>query len=537
MSETQATQPEVANYITDIFGADSDDEEQPVSKPIVTKVDDQQDDDALLEDSDDEAPTQKSNRLKKGGSNSQVASEPDEHVEDSDNDEVFKPQKDEKKRKKDGKSSGKIKKSRPNSVGSSSSKAATTDEKKERESGDEYDSGDDVVKTKEDERFIDEDDDFADVAAEYNAEEQNFDDERPDDYHKGKTKVKVSSGGEGSGSSYSKKGSDPFSETLEYMKKPKAVLMSEAEKDKITERLLHRMADACTKDEALFKKGEPPVYKLQMLKTVQQVVSVKTLQHNLLEKDILGAFKDWIEPKRDAAKTLASFSVRTAIYDMLDKLPCQTDHLKRTEGDKKPIGHTILALRKHKMETPENKRKLKEIMEKWCRPVFRKSADARSKTGDASATAELTALAMERHAAKAAAAAAEIATVKALIDGTEEDEGEGEGEDSQRERRGGVKESSQSQGTGFDAVLAGATHAKEKDIYLRARTPYSQGFLFTVQPDAKVVERKESNEKAFGQTRAALLKKMQQTGSKGKGVGTKLNPRAMDSSTTGRNKA
>jgi hypothetical protein len=156
------------------------------------------------------------------------------------------------------------------------------------------------------------------------------------------------------------------------MKKPKAVLMSEAEKDKITERLLHRMHDAFTKDEALFKKGEPPVYKLQMLKTVQQVVGVKTLQHNLLEKDILGAFKDWIEPKRDAAKTLASFSVRTAIYDMLSKLPCQTDHLKRTEGDKKPIGHTILALRKHKMETPENKRILKEIMEKWCRPVFRK---------------------------------------------------------------------------------------------------------------------------------------------------------------------
>lgn len=147
-------------------------------------------------------------------------------------------------------------------------------------------------------------------------------------------------------------------------------------------------------------------------------------------------------------------------------------------------------------------------------------------------------LAMERHAAKTAAAAAEIAAVKALIDGTEgEEEGEEEGDESQREKRGGSKESSQSQGSGFDAVLAGATLAKEKDIYLRARTPYSSGFLFTVQPDSKVVERKESNEKAFGQTRAALLKKMQQTGSKGKGVGTKLNPRAMDMSTTGRNKA
>ena len=72
---------------------------------------------------------------------------------------------------------------------------------------------------------------------------------------------------------------------------------------------------------------------------------------------------------------------------------------------------------------------------------------------------------------------------------------------------------------------------------MRARTPYSSGFLFTVQPEAKVVERKESNEKAFGQTRALLLKKMTHTGNKGGGGGTKVNPRAMDMAMTGRNKA
>ena len=227
-----------------------------------------------------------------------------------------------------------------------------------------------MQRTAEDDRFIDEDDDLAGVAGEYDNEEQVFDDERPDDYVSGK---KSKSSGRGSSSDGgSRKSADPFSETLEAMKKPKAVLMSEAEKDKITERLLLRMHDAFVKDEALFKQGEPAVHKLQMLRTVQQMVAVKTLQHNLLEKDILGAFKDWIEPKRDTAKTLPSLTVRTAVYEMLTKLPCQTDHLKRTEGDKKPIGYTILALRKHKLETPENKRALKELMEKWCRPVFRK---------------------------------------------------------------------------------------------------------------------------------------------------------------------
>jgi TFIIS helical bundle-like domain len=389
MSQTQATQPEVANYITDIFGADSDDEQEAPSLPV-TRVPpasfaDNDDDDIALQDSDDEAPTQKPNRFKKG---STADDDDDDKIEDSDEDDADKSGKKtktlKKKRKEGGNTSrskddgNKLKKRKQISSSSSSSSSssknpAATDEKEdepERASGDEYDSGDEVQRTAEDDRFIDEDDDLAGVAGEYDNEEQVFDDERPDDYVSGKGKSKPGRGSSSDGGS--RKSADPFSETLEAMKKPKAVLMSEAEKDKITERLLLRMHDAFVKDEALFKQGEPAVHKLQMLRTVQQMVAVKTLQHNLLEKDILGAFKDWIEPKRDTAKTLPSLTVRTAVYEMLTKLPCQTDHLKRTEGDKKPIGYTILALRKHKLETPENKRALKELMEKWCRPVFRK---------------------------------------------------------------------------------------------------------------------------------------------------------------------
>lgn len=384
MSQTQATQPEVANYITDIFGADSDDEEEP-SNLLVANVPsaglgDKDQDDIALEDSDDEAPTQRTNLLKRNSSQASARSDEDDKIEDSDEEEDVRKTKIHKKKRKDGgseskgKDDSKHKKKKKSSSSSSSSASATSTTQAadtERVSGDEYDSGDDVQRTAEDDRFIDEDDELADVAGEYAEEEQVFDDERPDDYGKGKGKSK--SAGRGSSSEGgSRKSADPFSETLESMKKPKAALMSEGEKDRITERLLHRMHDAFIKDEALFKQGEPAVYKLQMLRTVQQMVAVKTLQHNLLEKDILGALKDWIEPKRDAGKTLPSLTVRTAIYEMLAKLPCQTDHLKRTEGDKKPIGYTILALRKHKQETPENKRALKELMEKWCRPVFRK---------------------------------------------------------------------------------------------------------------------------------------------------------------------
>lgn len=135
---------------------------------------------------------------------------------------------------------------------------------------------------------------------------------------------------------------------------------------------------------------------------------------------------------------------------------------------------------------------------------------------------------MERHAATAAANAATVAAARAA---TQEDEEDGDDQGVRAARNG-----SQGKGSGFDAALAGATAAGGKDIYMRARTPYSNGFLFTVQPDAKVIERKESNEKAFGQTRALLLKKMTNS-SKGGGGGTKVNPRAMDMAMTGRNKA
>ncbi len=38
-------------------------------------------------------------------------------------------------------------------------------------------------------------------------------------------------------------------------------------------------------------------------------------------------------------------------------------------------------LRKHKAETAENKRLLKDIMDKWSRPIFAKSVDVRSNGG------------------------------------------------------------------------------------------------------------------------------------------------------------
>ena len=96
-----------------------------------------------------------------------------------------------------------------------------------------------------------------------------------------------------------------------------------------------------------------------------------------------------------------------------------------------------------------------------------------------------------------------------------------------------AKSSAASTGFGGEALGAalGGSVQVQTDNRIRARTPFSSGFLFTVQPETKTVQRKETDEKVFGTARAGLMKKMKE--SKG---GAKLNPRAMDMALNGRNK-
>lgn len=132
------------------------------------------------------------------------------------------------------------------------------------------------------------------------------------------------------------------------------------------------MASAARKDDELAARGELAMNKLQMLHGVKRAVSLQQLQESLIESDILSRFKEWIEPKNDPERTLPSLEVRTAVYEMLNNLPCDSDDLKRSG-----IGITIMALRKHRNETIPNKKLLKDLVEKWCRPLFGKSVDPR----------------------------------------------------------------------------------------------------------------------------------------------------------------
>jgi transcription factor SPN1 len=303
------------------------------------------------------------------------------------------------------------------------------------------------------------------------------------------------------------------------MKNPKAAGLTDQQKDIMVEKLQIQMAKAVKLDNEMYAQQQPAVYKMQLLETVRTTISMKPLHQTLLDKDILANLRDWIEP-RDS-NTLPALSVRTTVYELLMQLPCLPDHLKRSNGEKPPIGMVIVALRKHKMETPANKRLLKELMDKWSRPIFSKSADVRVGSGagvlPTSDHPEVQEAILQRYLAQKQRNASHGSSSR-------------DGED------GGRTTSSQ-RSVGFGNAISGGSSAgssgegdgepkKAPDLYTRARTPYNTGFLFTVQPELKNIDKRNVMEKSLGEGRMKLFKKMSESSGGGnKGLGKKANPR------------
>jgi hypothetical protein len=308
----------------------------------------------------------------------------------------------------------------------SGSKQSNEKSNGEKDSSDEYDSGDDVMASKEDLEFIDNYDDHADLVKEYDEENQIFDDERPQKKLSGK---KSGANRERSGVDSGPLGDDPLSQVLKDLKNPRIKEWTDTEKQAFVEKLETRMMIAIRDDNYAILQKIPATNKLSLLPSVEQALFMKNLWNTFLDKGILLVIRDWIKPRKDG--TLTSLPVRSTMYRILNILPCQIDHLKRsgpamdgrfshwddlapedaddiqqqqaakttsTANDYLPIGHYIAQLRKHKLETDENKRLLKEIMEKWSRDVFSKSTDVRASFGALKHDPEVQAAIAQRYA-------------------------------------------------------------------------------------------------------------------------------------------
>lgn len=453
------TQPELRAAINDLFGESDDDDddlkddsdEEPVTKSKQTE-----DDDGLFEsDEDDEVsqPTQKRSRLMKADSSRPSAKK--QRLSEA---------------------------SRPKPIPTQS-----------HEEGDEYDSDEDVVRTKEDDDFLDQDDDDVDLLKEYENDTQDFNDDRPE-YSRPSNR-----GGAGgvlpsqpSGSS-SNVASDPLSQAMADMKKKKTQELTETQKGEIALEVLQRMDKAYNDDKLMVEREQPAVQKLKLLPHVKKMLTIKQMQTTLLDYDLLSVLKAWVEPGHKGA--LPSLTVRTTIYDLLMMLPCHSEHIKRSG-----IGKTLVGLCKVKAETTANKQKLKEIIEKWSRPIFGKSVDARSMD------------------------------IRGRMVYETQDE-------SRRRREQAIKHSpraADSSRVAIDSVLEGtASKSLGDDGFNRVRCPTSNGFMFTARP-ASQPQRSSSNKKDDEKSaKAKLGKRLADL----KGSSGKSNFRLVSAAVSGRDKA
>lgn len=344
-----------------------------------------------------------------------------------------------------------------------------------------------MVRTAEDDAFIDSDDDD-DIMAEYRGDKQDFNDERPEDQKKMKKRRRDDEDSREA----PEKDNNPLSVALGEMKKKKHEAWTDDKKGELAQEVLLLIDRAAEEDEELFREGNVPIMKLKALPKVQHLVSIKVLQPTLLEYNLLTALNRWIEPKDK--NTLPGLSVRAAVYEMLKQLPCQLHHLKRQPA---LIGKTVMKLLKSPLETAANKQILNDVVEKWNRLIFNKSADPRSKT--------------HRRALH-------VGDMPAPAESRRQSSVESAGTDSSR---------------GFEEILSQKVESSA-DGYGRVRVPFSNGFQFLVQPVSKVDKKavRELLRETSGGSKDVLMKKMKDMS----GSGKKQQFRAITASLTGKDK-
>ncbi len=469
-----STQDAAQSLFDDIFGGDSDDDDNVVtnvrssSKEVKSSAggkrkDDDEDEDIFASDDDSDSGGKVSSsslsRLKKSGSSSKPSKK-----ERKDKKEEKKSKKEKKRKKSDGDSkpdetqrSRALKRSKQDSQGRKSDDNERPAGSLLDDSGDEYGSEGEVERTAEDDAFIDGDDDDDDIVKDYNEQKQSFKDDKPDGWDERRY--------EDHEYDRKEKGST-WKTAMAAIKKPKIKEMSDVEREGLAVKVLDIIVRASNEDDRLFSADQPAIEKLRVLPQVEKMLFVRSIQNTLLDHNVLDALNKWIEP-RDS-KTLSSLTVRSSVYKMLLSLPCQIDHLRRSG-----IGKTIIALRKNKLETIENKKMLKEIIEKWTRPIFT-SNDAHRANDNIQIIKEALEIKKKQDAAAGALKASDLK---------------------------------------FDVT----DNVRGKELGARVRLPFSSGFMFTVQPESKV-DKATAREANIGGTKKELNKKMKITQGKKSGA-------------------
>jgi hypothetical protein len=135
------------------------------------------------------------------------------------------------------------------------------------------------------------------------------------------------------------------------------------------------MVDAYRDDKEAVKNSEIALNKLKMLNdviamfhrrnpSIDQQLDKDDLDRPVVNENFLKACKKWLELLAPS-NSLPNLRIREALIKNLLKV--EVDQAVLTNSR---IGHSIMALYRHKEETMENKAVLGQIISKWIRPIF-----------------------------------------------------------------------------------------------------------------------------------------------------------------------
>ncbi|KAK1320326.1 hypothetical protein QJS10_CPA03g01586 [Acorus calamus] len=135
-------------------------------------------------------------------------------------------------------------------------------------------------------------------------------------------------------------------------KKKKKPEKTPAEIALLVESLMAELEVTAEEDAELNREGKPAINKLKKLPMLTDVLSKKQLHHEFVDHGVLTLLKNWLEPLPDGS--LPNMNIREAILKIL------TD--------------VVMFLSRSDEETTSNKKLAKELVDKWSRPIFSKSA-------------------------------------------------------------------------------------------------------------------------------------------------------------------
>ncbi|KAK9767904.1 Transcription factor iws1 [Basidiobolus ranarum] len=136
--------------------------------------------------------------------------------------------------------------------------------------------------------------------------------------------------------------------------------------------LRERMKQAAYSDIEANNERKPAIAKIRILPQVMIQLRKSNLHEAFVENHILEPIKMWLEPLPDGA--LSSLDIQTEMLQILDKLPIRTENLRESG-----VGRIVMFFTKTDRVTQRIRRLAEALVDKWSRPILRRSQNYRDR--------------------------------------------------------------------------------------------------------------------------------------------------------------